>query len=117
DRGSGPPPERAASARVIEVDEPPEPTTVVGALRVLALGLHVVLAATFVWFVVESRRVSPAASGGGLDANSLDRLDLVRTANVVVFVVTVLLVGAWGFSISTVAQRSGREAPEPYVVL
>ncbi len=105
------------SAHVVDADEPPEPTTVVGALRFGALGLHVVLASTFVWFVVEARRASPSSTGGGLDANTLDRLDLVRTANVVAFVVTVLLIGAWGSAISMVAQRSGREAPPPFVVL
>ena len=117
DRGQEPPREIRPSAHVVDADEPPEPTTVVGALRFGALGLHVVLASTFVWFVVEARRASPSSTGGGLDANTLDRLDLVRTANVVAFVVTVLLIGAWGSAISMVAQRSGREAPPPFVVL
>jgi hypothetical protein len=105
------------SARVIDTDEPPEPTTIVGVCRFLALGAHVVLAATFVWFVVESRSASPSLIGGELDANTVERLDLVRTANVVAFVVTVLLIGAWGFARSMLARRSDRPAPPPIVVV
>ena len=83
----------------------------------LALGAHVVLAATFVWFVVEARSASPSLSGGDLDPNTVDRLDLVRTANVVAFAVTVLLIGAWGTARSMVARRSDRPAPPPFVVV
>ena len=117
DRDSEPPREVRSNADFLDTDEPPEPTTVVGALRFVALGAHLVLAATFVWFVVESRRASPSSTGGGFNASDLDRLDLVRTANVVAFVVTVLLVGAWGFSTSVLAKRAGRAAPSPFVVL
>jgi hypothetical protein len=105
------------SARVMDADEPPEPTTIVGVLRFLALGAHVVLAATFVWFVVEARSASPSSSGGVLDPNIVDRLDLVRTANVVAFAVTVLLIGAWGSARSMLARRSERLAPPPFVVV
>lgn len=103
------------SARVMDADEPPEPTTIVEVVRFLALGAHVVLAATFVWFVVESRSTSP--SSGVLDPNTVDRLDLVRTANVVAFVVTVLLIGAWGSAWSMLARRSDRPAPPPFVLV
>jgi hypothetical protein len=112
-----PPREVRSAARVIDADEPPRPTTIVGSLRFTALGGHVVIAATFVWFVVESRSAAAASGGGNLDPTHLDRLDLVRTANVVAFAVTVLLLGAWGTATSMLAQRSGRPAPPPLLVL
>jgi hypothetical protein len=110
--GNQPPREVAVRTRVDDADEPPEPTTFVGVLRFLALGAHVVLAATFVWFVVEARN----ASGGLLDPSHVDRLDLVRTANVVALVVTVLLIGAWGAATSMLARQSERTAPSPWLV-
>jgi hypothetical protein len=65
-----------------------------------------------VWFVVEARN----ASGGALDPSHVDRLDLVRTANVVALVVTVLLIGAWGTATSMLARQSERTAPSPWLV-
>jgi hypothetical protein len=106
-----------AGARHVDTDEPPEPTTVVGVLRFLALGAHVVLAATFVWFVVEARSGTPLPNGGGLEPGHIDRLDLVRTANVVVLAVTVLLIGAWGCARSMLARGSDRVAPQPWLVV
>jgi hypothetical protein len=105
------------SAPLVDIDEPPEPTTLVGVLRFLALGAHVVLAATFVWFVVEARSATPLPDGGGLEPSHVDRLDLVRTTNVVVLAVTVLLIGAWGYATSTRARRSDRAAPLPWLVI
>ena len=104
-------------ARFVDTDEPPQPTTFVGVLRFLALGAHVVLAATFVWFVVEARSATPDPNGGGLEPSHLDRLDLVRTANVVALAVTVLLIGAWGSATSMLARRSNRVAPPPWLVI
>ncbi|MGH9132701.1 MAG: hypothetical protein ACRDZZ_02095, partial [Ilumatobacteraceae bacterium] len=74
-----------------------------------------VLAATFVWFVVESRGTG-SPSGVELDPADVDRLDLVRTASVVALAVTVLLIGAWAAAMSMHAQRSGRSAPAPWLV-
>lgn len=116
-RAALPPPEARVSARVIDADEPPEPTTFVGVLRFLALGAHIVLAATFVWFVVESRRATTSSGDGGLDPTRIDRLDLVRTATVVAFAVMVLLIGAWGAAMSMLAQRSDRSAPPPWLIM
>jgi hypothetical protein len=110
--GHQPPHQVLVGTFVDDADEAPEPPTFVGVLRFLALGAHVVLAATFVWFVVEARN----ASGGLLGPSHVDRLDLVRTANVVALVVTVLLIGAWGAATSMLARQSDRTAPAPWLV-
>jgi hypothetical protein len=112
-----PPREVRAAAHFIDADEPPRPATFVGALRYTALGAHVVTAATFVWFVVESRSAAASTGGGDLDPTRIDRLDLVRTANVVAFAVTVLVLGAWGAATSLLAQRSDRSSPSPWLVM
>ncbi len=104
-----------SGARLADTDEPPLPTTFVGVMRFLALGAHVVLAATFVWFVVEARSGTPNA--GGLEQSYIDRLDLVRTANVVALAVTVLLIGAWGAATAIQARRADRRAPSPLLVV
>jgi hypothetical protein len=86
-------------------------------LRFTALGAHVVIAASFVWFVVEARSAAASSGDGGIDPTRIDRLDLVRTVNVVAFAVTVLLLGAWGGATSLLARRSERPAPPPWLVL
>jgi hypothetical protein len=88
-------------------DEPPESATPVGVLRVLALAAHLALAGTFIWFVVEARRAG-ASSGDELDADTIERLDLVRTVNVVLLAVTVMLVGAWAAAAALRVSRGGR---------
>ena len=52
-----------------------------------------------------------------MEPSHVDRLDLVRTANVIALAVTVLLIGAWGSAMSMAARRSDRAAPPPWLVV